>query len=109
MKKTLTCNACKGEMAPYTGPRHSRTMGCFLIIAGIFCTLFWIGAVLGIPLLIIGLYMTGAKRQLWVCQDCYMAIERIDLIPKSENEKGIQQSEDREERSESKVHGLSDI
>lgn len=86
MKKQLTCNVCKGEMYPYTGPRHSTAMGWFLVFAGILCTLCWIGAVLGIPLLVIGLYMAFAKRQLWVCQDCNMAIERVDLAVRTEQE-----------------------
>lgn len=107
-KNKLTCNSCSGIMAPYTGPRHSKAMGCFLIVAGIFCILFWVGAVLGIPLLIIGLYMTGAKRQLWVCQECHMAIERVELTPKSESENKIQPSEEYG-RKAGKVQSLSDI
>ena len=109
MKKQLTCNVCSGEMAPYTGPRHNTAMGWFLIIAGIFCTLFWIGAVLGIPLLIIGLYMTYAKRQLWVCQDCHIAIERIELTAENQNEKEPQQTKDWRNESDAKIQGLSDV
>jgi len=81
--KALICNLCNGEMREYTGPRYSRRLGGFLILAGVLCTLFWVGAVLGVPLFIIGLYMTGARRQLWVCKECNTAIERIDLAPKN--------------------------
>jgi hypothetical protein len=82
--KPLICTVCNGSMEPYTGPRYSRRLGAFLILAGIFCIFFWIGAVLGLPLFFIGMYMTGAKRQLWVCKDCRTAIERIELktVPK---------------------------
>lgn len=80
--KPLICTLCNGEMQPYTGPRYSRKVGGFLIVSGIFCMLFWVGAVLGIPLLVIGLYMTGAKRLLWVCKECNTAIERIELKPR---------------------------
>ncbi len=81
MNKPLICNLCNGEMEPYTGPRYSKKVGGFLIVAGAFTTMFWIGAVLGIPLFIMGLYLGGAKRQLWVCKDCNTAIERIELEP----------------------------
>lgn len=81
--KPLICTLCNGEMHPYTGPRYSKKVGGFLIICGIFATLFWIGAVLGIPLFLIGLYMASAKRQLWVCKECNTAIERIELKPKT--------------------------
>lgn len=66
-------------MQSYTGPRHSTRLGGYLILGGVLCSLFWVGAVLGIPLIIIGLYMIGAKRQLWVCKDCNTAIERVAL------------------------------
>ncbi|MBF0384288.1 MAG: hypothetical protein HQL27_00300 [Candidatus Omnitrophica bacterium] len=79
--KSLICNLCNGEMQPYSGPRHSRKFGGVLIVGGVFSSLFFIGPVLGIPLLIMGLYMTGSKRQLWVCKDCNTAIERIELKP----------------------------
>jgi hypothetical protein len=77
--KPLICNVCNGSMKPYTGPRYSRKAGGFLVVAGAFTSLFWIGPVLGLPLFLIGTYMAGAKRQLWVCEDCNTAIERIEL------------------------------
>lgn len=81
MDRQLTCNLCKGEMQLYNGPRYNRKVGGFLIAAGAFSTLFWVGAVLGLPLIGIGAYMTASKRQLWVCKDCNTAIERIVLRP----------------------------
>jgi hypothetical protein len=77
--KPLICNLCNGEMQPYIGPRYSRKFAAFLIIVGVFAIFFWIGMVLGIPLLAIGVYMYCAKRQLWVCKECNTAIERINL------------------------------
>lgn len=85
--KPLICTLCNGEMQLYTGPRYSRKVGGFLIVAGVFSTLFWVGAVLGVPLFLAGLYMSGAKRQLWVCKECNTAIERIELKPKTSNAK----------------------
>jgi hypothetical protein len=70
-------------MQLYEGPRYNRKTGGVLIAAGAFATLFWVGAVLGIPLMAAGAYMVGSKRQLWVCKDCNSAIER--LVVKSES------------------------
>ena len=84
--KKMMCAQCNGEMEPYTGPKYSKKVGGFLIAGGAFATLFWVGAVLGVPLILMGAYMAGAKRQLWVCKDCNTAIERIELKPKSGSE-----------------------
>ena len=82
--KKMICAQCNGEMEPYTGPKYNKKMGGFLIAGGAFATLFWVGAGLGVPLILMGAYMAGAKRQLWVCKDCSTAIERIELRPKEE-------------------------
>ena len=79
--KAIICNLCNGQMQLYSGPRFSRKLGSFLVVAGIFAIFFWIGPVLGIPLLLMGLYMVGAKRQLWVCKECNSALERVELEP----------------------------
>ena len=82
--KAIICNLCNGQMQLYSGPRFSRKLGSFLVVAGIFAIFFWIGPVLGIPLLLMGLYMVGAKRQLWVCKECNTAMERVELEPQGE-------------------------
>ena len=79
--KAIVCNLCNGQMQLYSGPRFSRKLGGFLVVAGIFAIFFWIGPVLGIPLLLMGLYMVGAKRQLWVCKECNTAMERVEIEP----------------------------
>ncbi len=79
MTKPMICTLCNGTMEPYTGKKYNGKVAGFMIVSGAFCTLFWIGAVLGLPLIIMGLYMAGAKRDLWVCKDCDTAIERIHI------------------------------
>ncbi|MBF0245180.1 MAG: hypothetical protein HQL31_07885 [Planctomycetes bacterium] len=76
--KKLSCHLCGGEMKARTGRKHSKGFGLTLSLLGVFCILFWIGAILGIPLLLIGLYITFAKRDLWVCSGCHSAIERVE-------------------------------
>jgi len=92
MEKIITCYLCNGEMKLYTGPRYNRKIGVFLIVAGGFCTLFWVGAVLGFPLLLLGLYTVGAKRNVWVCEDCNAAMERIELRPRPKGEEAVKKT-----------------
>jgi len=77
--KPLVCTHCNGEMTQYSGPRHNRKVAGFFIILGIVCVLFWVGMVLGIPLILIGIYMLTAKRDLWVCKECNVAVERFNI------------------------------
>ena len=79
--KALVCTFCNGQMQPYTGQRYSKNAGVVLVVAGILTSLFWVGVVLGVPLLLVGLYMIGAKRRLWVCKECNTAFERIQPEP----------------------------
>ena len=58
--KAIICNLCNGQMQLYSGPRFSRKLGGVLIIGGIFAIFFWIGPVLGIPLLLMGLGFPAA-------------------------------------------------
>ncbi|MBF0494214.1 MAG: hypothetical protein HQL28_03680 [Candidatus Omnitrophica bacterium] len=88
--KTLVCTLCNGEMELYVGPKFNRKVGGALVAAGAFSTLFWVGAVLGVPLMVAGAYMAGAKRELWVCKDCNTAIERVVVKPKSRSFKKVQ-------------------
>ena len=81
INKPLMCNLCNGEMQRYAGPRYNRKVGGFLSAFGAFSTFFWTGAIVGVPLFLVGLYMTGSRRQLWVCRDCNTAIERVELRP----------------------------
>ena len=70
----------RGDDALY-GAKHNRRAGGFLVAAGAFSSLFWVGPVLGIPVALAGLYMAGARRRLWVCKDCNVAIEMTELAP----------------------------
>ncbi|MEI6437209.1 MAG: hypothetical protein WCO69_00490 [Candidatus Omnitrophota bacterium] len=83
MAKAIKCSHCNGEMQLFNGPRYNRKAAGFIILAGILMTLFWVGMVVGIPLVIIGIYMSTAKRELWVCKECNVGVEHINLNPKT--------------------------
>ena len=105
----LTCSACHGTMTAYTGPKYNKNVCLFMIISGIFCILFWIGAVLGIPLLILGIFMASSKRKLWVCKDCNIAIERIEFVTSENIVNKNTESEKEIKNITNKVANSSDI
>ncbi|MBF0252844.1 MAG: hypothetical protein HQL29_03415 [Candidatus Omnitrophica bacterium] len=79
MGKVLICNLCSGEMKEYKGRRYSMRAAMTFIVIGAFACLFWVGPVLGLPLAMIGIYMAGSKRELWLCQDCGAGYEKVDI------------------------------
>jgi hypothetical protein len=41
-----------------------------LVVAGVFCCLFFIGALVGIPMLLLGIYMATAEENVNRCPNC---------------------------------------
>ncbi|MBF0197958.1 MAG: hypothetical protein HQL32_09615 [Planctomycetes bacterium] len=79
MKDSIGCNLCNGSMVLYEGPRFGKKVTLSMILLGVFCCLFWIGSIVGLPLLIAGFFMSRLKREMWVCKDCMVGIERIKI------------------------------
>jgi uncharacterized SAM-binding protein YcdF (DUF218 family) len=68
--------------------KHSQALALLMLFLGLIFSLFglftFFPLLLGIPLLLLGLYMASATRRLWVCRSCGAAIERqggINLVP----------------------------
>jgi len=68
------CQLCGGGMKK--GTETKTGIALFLIIVGIFCCLFIIGAIIGVPLIIIGLVFGSMNKSLWVCKKCGYQVER---------------------------------
>jgi hypothetical protein len=79
MGKVMICNLCNGEMKEYTGRRYGMKAAVVFIVLGLLACLFWVGPVLGLPLALIGIYMAASKREMWICQDCAAAYEKVDV------------------------------
>ncbi|MEE8360164.1 MAG: hypothetical protein V3S04_04490 [Candidatus Omnitrophota bacterium] len=75
-RKEVLCKACGGRMKKAIVSKHSKKFGGFLIASGVGCSLFWIGLVLGVPLLVMGIYMVAAKKPVWVCSECQSVVDR---------------------------------
>lgn len=50
--------------------KHAGNWPIALILLGVFCTLFLGGAILGIPLLLLGIYLYTAKDTISYCSGC---------------------------------------
>ncbi len=68
------CQLCGSPMKKKA--EQKTGLALLLIIFGIVCCLFVIGAVVGIPLIIIGLYYGSKNKGLWVCTKCGYKVER---------------------------------
>jgi len=74
-KGMINCPHCDGSMKKGAEAK-STGMGCLLIVLGIILTVTVYGAILGIPMLIIGLVLGSQRRGLWICKKCGYRMER---------------------------------
>lgn len=77
--RTFTCQQCGGEMHQTTKREHSGTefvLGVILLLIGIVLCSTCLGAILGVPLIIISLFMGAKTRKVWKCGQCGYFVER---------------------------------
>ncbi len=72
----VKCPFCSGEMEIVEEHKHNRGIAATIILLG-FLSFFTINVLLGVFLLIIGLFMAFAEREYWHCTACSSAIERL--------------------------------
>ena len=70
IRKPVTCRHCGSEMEIMTVKKHSGKWPYVLLAGGAFCFLFLGGPILGIPMVISGIYMITAKMTISYCPDC---------------------------------------
>ncbi len=68
------CQACGGDMEKDSEKQNNS--GCIVSILGLLLCLTVFGAIVGIPILIYGMYMSGKRQGLWVCRRCGASINR---------------------------------
>lgn len=64
------------EQTKTEGNASGVAVGLFIVIVGIVISFIGIGAILGVPLIIYGLFQGGKKKYLWVCPACGYFFER---------------------------------
>lgn len=73
--KSPICAAC-GSAMKKSSEGKSGGMGCLLLVIGILLCFTFVGAIIGIPLIIYALHVGSKRRGLWVCKKCGHQIER---------------------------------
>ena len=69
-RDTVACTHCQTRMELSHVKKYPGRWPAVLIAAGVFCCLFLIGALVGIPMLLLGIYMATAKETISRCPDC---------------------------------------
>ena len=73
------CHLCGGQMVKKSIRKTSAVglgIGIIFIIIGISLTITVIGAILGLPLIIIGLFCGAKSKKVLKCSNCGAAIDR---------------------------------
>lgn len=66
----VACTHCHSLMEVLRVKKYPGGSPTVLMVGGGFCCLFFIGAVVGIPMLILGIYMATAKETISRCPKC---------------------------------------
>lgn len=69
-KASVVCRHCKNRMEPIRRKKYSKRLSAGLVLGGVLCCLFFIGALIGIPMLLAGIYMAVAEETVNYCSDC---------------------------------------
>lgn len=73
----IRCPHCRGPMGQKRLTRFSQWAALGIIIAGILL-IAWIRFIdIGIPTLLVGLFMGAATDNFWVCRDCGIKLPKI--------------------------------
>ena len=69
-RDTAACIHCHTRMEVFRVKKYPGKWPTIVVVAGVFCCLFLIGALVGIPLLLLGIYMATAKETISRCPKC---------------------------------------
>lgn len=76
----LVCQQCGGKMKQkkVTVGSHLLTncLALIFIVIGIIVCLTVVGLIIGIPLILMALFMTPRKKKVWRCVDCRAIVDR---------------------------------
>lgn len=75
----LECRACNGIMVRSTistGNATGIALGLVLFAIGVVLCFTIVGAIVGIPLCILALFMGGKRQKVWKCRNCKAIISR---------------------------------
>lgn len=75
--KEPNCQACGGATKKHRkADATSNGLGCLFLVVGVILCLTGIGAVVGVPVLVIGVWMGCKATNYWKCRECGTLSER---------------------------------
>lgn len=79
-RKSVICRHCGSKMDILTIKKHAGKWSYSLLAGGAFCFLFLGGPILGIPMVIGGIYMLTAEMTISYCPGCghYFKVYLVD-------------------------------
>ncbi|MHC4695779.1 MAG: hypothetical protein ACYTFA_03435 [Planctomycetota bacterium] len=69
------CAYCGDNMVRGKLPKFNRGFGIVVLILGLMLSVFML-LLLGLPMVVIGAYMTIASRSVWACPACRAVVDR---------------------------------
>ena len=69
-RDTGACVNCRTRMERFIVRVYPGRWPTVLMVGGVFCCLFLIGALVGIPMLLLGIYMATARETISRCPNC---------------------------------------
>ncbi|NVM22899.1 MAG: hypothetical protein HWN68_14090 [Desulfobacterales bacterium] len=70
IRNAVECRQCRSPMELFKTKKYHGRWPLALMASGVFCCLFFIGALVGIPMLLLGIYMATAKETISLCPKC---------------------------------------
>ena len=75
--KELECKQCNGIMRTKNITKHSQGLSILIILVGLVLSASIALAIVGIPMILVGIFMGCAHKNCWVCEQCGCKIEKI--------------------------------
>lgn len=66
----VACRHCRTPMELLKVKKFPGGWPILLIVAGVFCSLFFVGVIIGIPMMLLGIYMAMAGETINHCSNC---------------------------------------
>ncbi len=70
IKDAAACLHCQTRMELLKVKKYPGRWPAVLVVTGVLCSLFLIGALVGIPMLLLGIYMATAYETISNCPNC---------------------------------------
>lgn len=70
IRDSVECRHCQSQMEVLKIKKHSGKWPYVLVVTGVLCSLFFTGILVGIPMLLLGIYMATAEETISHCPNC---------------------------------------